>query len=328
MNPKKTLPPVHNPVQDNGDGGDSVLVIGAAGIDLVGRLEGTLHPGTSSPAQIRTSLGGVSRNVAENLARLGQSVTLLTAVGDDDQGRRLLDQAAGTGIDVSSVLILPDHLTCSYLAVLNSRGDLEFALDDMHALAALSPHYIRQNAALFKEAAMIFIDANLPSKTLRTVMSLAKKAGVRVCADTTSSALAIKLQKFLPDLYMVTPNHNEAGILCDCGINPASRRASLGAAKRLVSLGVDIAVITLGEYGVCYATSETSGAIPAIVTDVVDPTGVGDALTATIMFALLNDIPLDDALRLGVTAASLTLGYRGAVVPDLSLEKLYDNLVI
>jgi pseudouridine kinase len=102
----------------------------------------------------------------------------------------------------------------------------------------------------------------------------------------------------------------------------------LQAAKSLVGQGVKLAIVTLAEQGLCYATSETSGSIPAIRTQVVDPTGAGDALTSAVIFALLNDIPLDDAVRLGVSAASLTLRYRGAVVPDLSLEKLYDQLVI
>jgi pseudouridine kinase len=84
----------------------------------------------------------------------------------------------------------------------------------------------------------------------------------------------------------------------------------------------------MGEIGLCYATSETNGYIPAVRTEVVDPTGAGDALSAAIIFALLNDIPIDDAVRLGVSAASLTLRYRGAVVPNLTLEKLYDQLVI
>ena len=66
----------------------------------------------------------------------------------------------------------------------------------------------------------------------------------------------------------------------------------------------------------------------AIRTEIVDPTGAGDALTAAVIFSMLNQIPLDDAVRLGVSAASLTLRHRGAVVPDLSLEKLYDQLVI
>ncbi len=54
-----------------------VVVIGAAGVDIVGRLESDLHEGSSNPARIRTTFGGVARNVAENLARLGQAVILL-----------------------------------------------------------------------------------------------------------------------------------------------------------------------------------------------------------------------------------------------------------
>jgi pseudouridine kinase len=51
-------------------------------------------------------------------------------------------------------------------------------------------------------------------------------------------------------------------------------------------------------------------------------------LNAAVIYGLLNQIPLDDAVRLGVTAASLTLRHRGTVVHDLSLELLYDQLVI
>jgi pseudouridine kinase len=51
-------------------------------------------------------------------------------------------------------------------------------------------------------------------------------------------------------------------------------------------------------------------------------------MTAAVIFALLNDVPVDEAVRLGTSAASLTLRYPGTVVPELSLEKLYDELVI
>ena len=77
-----------------------------------------------------------------------------------------------------------------------------------------------------------------------------------------------------------------------------------------------------------YATPETTGHIPAIRTRIGDPTGAGDAMTAAILFALLNDIELDDAVRLGVSAASLTLRHPGSVYPHLSLEALYDQLLV
>ena len=127
---------------------------------------------------------------------------------------------------------------------------------------------------------------------------------------------------------MITPNSSEASILCDPSQQVSNRKQALEAAKCLVSQGVGVAIITLAEQGLCYATSEISGHIPALRTGVLDPTGAGDALSAAVIFAILNGIQIDEAMQLGVSAASLTLRYRGAVVPDLSLEKLYDRLVV
>jgi pseudouridine kinase len=94
----------------------------------------------------------------------------------------------------------------------------------------------------------------------------------------------------------------------------------------LVSEGVEIAIITMAEFGLGYATASGSGHVPAIKTEVTDPTGAGDALTAAVMFGLLNEIPIDESVMLGLSAASLTLRTPGTVAPKLSLELLYDQL--
>jgi pseudouridine kinase len=302
-----------------------VLVIGAAGVDIVGLLKGELHPGTSIPAQIRSTFGGVARNVAENLARLGQPVELMTAVGDDPAGEQLLHEMKSAGVGISAILRSSEFSTGSYLAVVNTSGELQFALDDMRAVSALSADYLRENEALFSQASLLFLDANLSKEALRTAFTLARRYHLPVCADPTSKHLAPRLQPYLPRLHLITPNIAEASILCGQTYSAKPRQA-IEAAKCMVSQGVKIAIVTMAEFGVCYAASDTSGHIPAIRTEIVDPTGAGDALTAAVIFALLNDISLDDAVRLGVSAASLTLRYRGAVVPYLSLEKLYDQL--
>jgi pseudouridine kinase len=305
-----------------------VLVIGAAGIDLVGRLKGELRMGTSTPSQIRSSFGGVARNVAENLARLEQPVTLLTAVGADLAGEQLTQQLAAAGVDVSAIQRIPDRPTSTYLAVVNNKGELQFALDDMRTSAAITPDYLTQQASLFKRAALLFMDANLPAETIRKAVSLARQAHIPIFVDPTSAILAERFRPYLSRLFMITPNNAEAGVLCDRTVEASKRRQAMEAARCLVGNGVKIAIITLAEFGVCYATSETAGYIPAIRTEIVDPTGAGDALTAAVIFGLLNEIPLDEALRLGISAAALTLQHPGAVLPDLSLEKLYDQLVI
>lgn len=305
-----------------------VIVIGGAGVDLIGRIQGELVPGTSNPAKIYTSYGGVARNVAENLARLGQQVILVTAVGDDQIGKQLLQQVADANVDVSAVKITQEIPTGIYLGVVNPDGVLQFALDDINTTAALSSAYIKSLKEVFKQASFVFLDANLPKKTIRTIFSQARIAGLPVCADPTSTSLAGRLNPYLNRLMFIAPNSQEAGVLCGRIVENHQPQDALEAAKCLVSYGVEIALITLAEFGVVYATSETSGHVPAIKTTLVDPTGAGDALTATVIYALLNNIPLDDAVRLGVTAASLTLRHRGTVVPDLSLEMLYDQLVI
>lgn len=284
--------------------------------------------GISNPAQIRKAFGGVARNVAENLARLGHPVTLVTAIGVDQSGEQLAEQIASAGVDVSAILHTPEHPTSTYLAIINERGELQVALDDMRAITALSPAYLRAHARLFEDASVLFVDANLSKETLRTAVSLARKARLPICADPTSAVLAHKLRPHLSSLHLITPNSVEAGILCELVIDASKRRQALEAAKCLVSQGVKIAVITLAQFGLVYAASETSGYVPAIRTEVVDPTGGGDALTAALIFALLNQISLDDAVRLGVSAATLTLRHSGAVLPELTLEKLYDQLVI
>jgi pseudouridine kinase len=303
-----------------------VLVIGAAGLDMVGKVRSGLRQHTSNPAQIRLSFGGAARNVAENLLHLGTPVNFLTVVGNDLPGYQIIDGLANVGANVEGVVHSDQYPTGTYLAILNREGRLEYGLDDMRILGELSPKAIHDRGELFSQSSILFIDANLSKETLRTIFSIAHKAKLPVCADPTSALLASKLIPYLGRLRLVVPNRIEASILSGRSTVPTNRREATQAAKQLVSQGVEIAIVTMAETGVCYATSATSGYVPPVRTEVIDPTGGGDALTAAVLFGLLNQMPIDDAVRLGVAAESLTLAYRGAVLPDLSLEKIYDQL--
>lgn len=305
-----------------------VLVIGAAGIDVIGRLETDIQAATSTPAKIQHSYGGVARNVAENLGRLGQPARLITVIGDDSSGDELLAHTSEAGVDVSAVIRSQDYPTGHYMGVINKNGVLKFAIDDMRLMEDLSSAYLKEKEELFKSSSLVFIDANLPKKTLRTSLSLARRANVPVCADPTSSSLAERLKTFIPRFFLVTPNCKEASVLTGLSFETSERDTATEAARGMVNQGVNIALVALAEFGVVYATSETTGYIPAIRTKINDPTGAGDAMTAAVIFALLNDIELDDAVRLGVSAASLTLRHPGSVFPGLSLEGLYDQLLI
>lgn len=316
------------PYEDSPSTDKSALIIGAAGLDIVGRTIEMPEPETSTPAKVRPSFGGVARNVAENLAHLGEKVHLITAVGQDQFGWQLLEHAASAGIGIDSCLASEKHSTASYLAVISESGELNFALYDMRVLETITPKYIRDNAHLFKESSLVFVDANLAPDTLRTIFYQARLAKIPVCADAASHKVAPRLIPYMDQLWMLNANAHEAGFLTNVEIQTEDREGAMRAARNLISQGVQSAFIPIAEFGVCYATPETSGHIPAMHTHIADPTGAGDALTATLIYGYLNNISMEEALRLGVSAASLTLRYPGTVVPDLSLEKIYDQLVI
>ena len=178
-----------------------LLIIGAASLDTKGRAGQAIQSGTSTPGAIRISVGGVGRNIAENLARLGEPVVLLSAVGDDGSGQRILRQAAECSIDVSHVLVDGSHRTAAYLAVLDDTGNLVMSIDDMSINRDLiTPEFVYRRRALFRDACMIVLDANLSPATLDTIFRLARKYEVPVCADPTTATLAPQLCPHLPDL--------------------------------------------------------------------------------------------------------------------------------
>jgi pseudouridine kinase len=304
----------------------NVVVIGAASLDMKGRPETPIVEGTSNPGCIRVSPGGVGRNVAENLARLGVPTALLSAVGDDSVGRQILDATRAGGVDVSRVIVSSEHPSATYLAVTDENGSPFLSIDDMQIMELVTPKYIYAHRTWISDASMLVLDANLSPAAIKSAISTAAKWSVPVCVDPVSVALTPRISPYLSQVYMALPNEDEAELLC--GLPASDSYQAITAAQQLVSMGVNTAIITLAEKGLVYATSEESGHGPAISIDVEDPTGGGDALTGAVVFGLVNGFSVSEAVRLGVSAASLTLTSTYTVCPDLSLERLYDRLVI
>jgi pseudouridine kinase len=303
-----------------------VVVVGAACLDVKGRPIGDIVAGTSNPGVVQISVGGGARNVAENLARLGLPTALLSVVCQDDFGRTIIRQTERAGVNTDHVLVSCEQHSAAYMALQSAERALLVAVDDTAATAALTPEYIQDHAELLTQARMVVIDANVPIATAEVLLSICDAAGVPVALEPVTYSAALRYRALAGAFYLMTPNGVEAQALS--GLPVADPAQGALAAKQLVAAGVEIAIITLGHAGLVYATPESNGFVPSIEGEIVDPTGAGDALTAALIYALLNDIPVDEAVRLGVSAATLTLGSPDTVRQDLSLESLYAQLVI
>ena len=123
-----------------------IVVFGGANTDIAGASDAALVQRDSNPGRVTVSCGGVGRNVAENLAKLGCDTALVTAFGGDHNARELRGCCEASGIDVSASITCDDLPGSVYLAILDDAGDMALALSDMRALDRLTPDALRTAA--------------------------------------------------------------------------------------------------------------------------------------------------------------------------------------
>jgi pseudouridine kinase len=300
----------------------SVVVVGGANMDLIAHASGAIHAGDSTPGAITCSPGGVGRNIAENLARLGVPTALLSALADDTFGRAVLDDAAHCGINTSGCLVVPGQRSPTYLAVHTAQGELALAVNDMDLLDALTPAHLQSQWHMVDAAACVVLDCNLAPSTIDWLLT--SSPATRWCVDAVSVAKCHKLRARLHRIHTLKLNALEAQALS--GLPVDSTAQAQAAALALCAAGVGRVVISLGSHGAVWAQGRDVGACAARTTAVVNTAGAGDAMLAGLVYAQLQAWPLPQALPWAMACAELTLGSASATCKDLSVQRVREML--
>ena len=280
----------------------SFVCIGGATLDRAFRLAAPLLLATSNPAAGRTGFGGVARNVAHGLVRLGHEVALVSRVGDDAGGEALLRHLDAAGIGRRGVAAVPGAATAEYVAVLTPGGELALGLAAMAVLDGLTPEALDREAALIAGADWLFADCNLPADTLVALAGRRWGGASRLAVDAVSVAKSARLPAGLAGIDLLFVNRDEAAaLLARRGCSETEPRAMAAA---LVSAGAGAAVLTLGAAGAIAAGPEGLDHVPAEPAAVVDVTGAGDALVAATLAGLASGLPLAAAVGRGCAAAA------------------------
>jgi pseudouridine kinase len=153
-----------------------VVIIGGANLDIRAISAAPLIGGTSNPGRVRIMPGGVARNIAENLARLGVDTALISAVGDDPAGHQILAQTLAAGVDVTGVSTVPSP-TGIYTAILDHDGNLATAVNAMAIIEAITPEQVLMHRGSLQAADFIIADCNLAATTLESLASFAVERG-------------------------------------------------------------------------------------------------------------------------------------------------------
>lgn len=299
-----------------------VTAIGASMIDITGHSSDKLIANDSNPGQITISPGGVTRNISENLALLGVNVTLITALCDDSFGQLIKKRCADVGIDISHSYILPNGITTTYMAIIDSDGEMNIALSDTKALDQMPLKHLLNHRKVLDRNELIVIDAALPDQIIDYLIT--SNSDKRLFCDPVSIKKARSIKGKVGHFDTLKCNQLEAGYLANIDITDLNSLEM--AANILLQTGLKRIIITRGKDGTFYQDAHEKGYVRSYVTKIENATGAGDAFAAGIVFGALNDYHIKDSVKFASAMSSLALQSTNAVNPLISIAKINEIL--
>jgi pseudouridine kinase len=301
------------------------VCIGGAVLDRKYHARQDLVLGTSNPVDSTRSMGGVARNVAENLSRLGTDTAFISVVGDDEGGRTLLSSMRERGIDVSQVIVSPERPTAEYAAILDRNGDLMLGIADMGIFDLFRPEHLDRAWPHLAAASWVFSDCNPPAEMLGALITRARDARFRLAIDAVSTTKAARLPQDLTGIDMLFMNLDEANAVLKRQGHAATDdvgKAALGLQKS----GAREAIVTMGADGIAVAGPEGVRIFPAVKAASIDMTGAGDAMIAATLHRVIAGDDIYTAARIGSLLGALTTESAASVHTELSETFLDANM--
>ena len=304
------------------EGPVKIAAVGACHPDRKARAIAPFIEGASNPVDLRSCPGGVARNAAETLARLGAAVALVSRLGQDAEGEAMLEALRSLPLDLRGVTRSQGTPTAFHLIALQPDGEMLVALADMGIYDEITPALLESLPPDLWEVDAIFADCNLPVGTLGFLAGLRRDSRL-LAVNGVSPAKVERLRPWLRSCDLLFVNRQEAAALQEAaapGLDPLDATAKLRAA------GAGEVVMTLGGAGICAAGAEESVMLETLDNRVVDITGAGDALAAAFLEARLRGCDPTAAGRRALAAAKLTVASEESVSRQLSPQAL-DRLV-
>lgn len=304
------------------DEDDYVVVIGGSNVDLVGFSKDKIILEDSNPGRLKTSLGGVGRNIADNLARLDVKTQLLSAVGDDAQGNELIENSVKSGIDMRHVIRSKVYTTSTYLSVVDYDGNMVLALSDMESINAIDIEYLEKHHKEIVNAKVIVMDTNLTEESIAYIFE--KYQNMPIYVDTVSTTKAMKILPYLGSIHTLKPNKIEAEKLL--GMTIQSDQDMMKAAQRFLDKGMEQIIISNGGDGIFYGNGQGINKIIPKPVKMINANGAGDAFMAGLVYGFIHKLSLKDAIDFAIVMSKLTLESKETISPMIIREKIIDFL--
>ncbi len=298
-----------------------VVGIGAANVDIHGHSNKAINLRDSNPGRMNVSAGGVTRNVCENLSRMGAPVKLITALGDDVYAEQIRSECADAGIDLTHCMKVENHPSSTYISILDEKGDMFVAMSDMAVLQKMDMGFLETKAGVIHGAKLITCDSGLPSETLEGILHLFGEQQP-VFIDPVSCAYAEKIKPYVGKFHTIKPNRMELEILA--GMSIRSQKDLKKACDILLEAGVERLFVSLGSEGCFYMDRRGTQLQRKLnpLEEMVNATGGGDAFMAAVIYSTINDYDIEQTLDYALAAGLAAISHEKTINPNMSIDVL------
>ena len=295
---------------------NGIVVIGTVFVDIKGYPITKYIPGGRNAGRVVRVHGGVSRNVAEDIANVELRPTFLTVVDDDGAGRDVVEKLEKHRVNMKYTRYVPDGMG-TWLAIFDNTGDVVASISKRPDPSVIADVLDEQGDEIFSGADAIAIEVDIEDYILKRVLSLAEKHGKKVYALVSNMTIAIERRDLLRKVDCFVCNEQEAGLFFSeeyAGMPPEVLATLLVDRIRVAS--VPQMVVTMGSHGAVYAElNGNHGVVPPVNVDVVDTTGCGDAFFAGVCIGLTYGKTLEEACQIGTRLAASVIATRENVCP-------------
>lgn len=298
-------------------------VIGVVFLDIKGFPFGSYDPRGTNLGDVMMTHGGVARNVAENLANLGENVDMITMVNDDALGREMKNHLECAGVSLKNSIVTPEKGMGLWLAVFNEQNDLTGSISQMPKPEPMEKAFFEKGEEIIQSADTVVLEMDVSEKLSERVIELCNLYKKKVYVIVANMSVILARRDLMYKTSCIILNEIEAGRLFDVNLQHLTPEQMLACAKPLAEkAGIRQMVITMGSNGCVYMDFDRRvfGHCPPIPTVVQDTTGAGDAFFSATVTALSNGKKLEDAVKYGTKLASLTLSTPESVCPRLGKE--------
>jgi pseudouridine kinase len=299
-----------------------VICIGAALVDELLHATETILLRTTTPVVPTKTSGGVSRNIAHQMALLGLPVQLVSAFGCDADGEWLKHSCREVGIQLDGVVDF-DAPTGKYTGVLAPDGSLFAAFLGNSLTELISAHHLEARRDLLSTAAFLLLDTNLSMEAMDWLLNFSRSSSIPLVIEPVSVAPARKLKGLdLRGLYLITPNEDELPALLE---TPAD--GTEAQVDALLAAGVQNIWLHQGAEGSTFVNAKEHLKLGAPRIEVVDCTGAGDSSVAAFLMAKYRGLDNLSGLKRAHSLAADVIQVKGAVVEGMNAERLERNVV-